>query len=108
MVILNLWAGKDMSKFKHLLLIIMSAFNILEAFAYKSGRGRLDSEPSDFLSGIMAVFGIIIGGAFCFFVFYNILKNGVKEEDKEMNKWGCLAFLAVIACFLLLASMCSD
>ena len=93
--------------YKTLSFLVM-AFSNIEAFAYKSGRGRLDSEPSDFLSGIMAVFGIIIGGAFSFFVFYNILKNGVKEEDKEMNKWGCLAFLAVIACFLLLASMCSD
>ena len=50
------------------------AFSNIEAFAYKSGRGRLDSEPSDFLSGIMAVFGIIIGGAFSFFVFYNITR----------------------------------
>lgn len=91
-----------------ILTYLLLVFSYVEAFAYNSGRGRLDSEPSDFLSGIMALFGIIIGGAFSFFVFYNILKNGIKEEDKEMNKWGCMAFLVVIAGFLLLASMCSN
>ena len=97
-----------MVKFKYLLPTIMLALNFLEAFAYKNGRGKLDRETSDFSMAIMAVLGIIVGGAFFFFVVYNMSKNGIKEEDKELNKTGCLAFLAVIACFLLLASMCSN
>ena len=91
-----------------MLSFVVLVFSHIEAFAYKNGRGRLDNDTSDFSLTIMALFGIVIGGAFFYFVIYNIFKNGVKEEDKELNKMGCLAFLAVIACFLLLASMCSN
>ena len=91
-----------------ILSFLVLTFSYIEAFAYNSGRGKLDSETSDFTMAVMAVLGIIVGGAFFFFVVYNMSKNGIKEEDKELNKTGCLAFLAVIACFLLLASMCSN
>lgn len=91
-----------------ILSFLVLTFSYIEAFAYKNGRGKLDSETSDFSMAVMAVFGIIVGGAFSFFVIYNLFKNGVKEEDKELNKMGCMAFLAVMAAFLLLASMCSN
>lgn len=91
-----------------ILTYLLLAFSYIEAFAYNSGRGRLDSEPSDFSMGIMAVLGVVIGIPFVFFVIYNMFKSGIKEEDKELNKLGCMAFFAVIAAFLLLASMCSN
>lgn len=76
--------------------------NIFSSYAHLGGRGRIDSGgPSDLVTILMLITGIVIGG----FFFWGCAHDGFK--DKEMNKIGCVGFILVVGGFLLLVAMCS-
>ena len=82
-------------------------FYYIEAFAYKSGRGRLDSDgPSDFMAVLASIFAIVFGEFLCYIFWGGSAQNRFK--DKEMNKFGCLGLLLIIMAFILLFLMYSN
>lgn len=90
-----------------LITLVIYAFNCIEAFAYKSGRGRLDSETSDLSAVVISLLGIIVGGFFTYMLVRNIIEKGFNSEDKEQNKWGCACFFLLVLGITVLVSMCS-